>query len=98
MYRQHLYNMANYLISEGVIKHHQRADAIQAMSLEWVNKMAISWGIEDIQVVAKELSIVEDLPDDAAKRVMQYFYDHNDIEKSATQNIEIALREAQYTV
>ena len=71
MLQGHLLRMADNLIKNGLIEQNQREGAINAMREEWQDKMAISFGVGNIQAVAAENGI--NLEKFEAQHILNYF-------------------------
>lgn len=53
MYSHHIRQMAVHLVNDGLVELTLFDDAVESMQKEWLDKMAVSWGAEDIQSVAR---------------------------------------------
>jgi hypothetical protein len=95
MFRFHLENMVDGLIKNGLIKPHFRTEAINTLSLKWVNKIALVWGTEDIEAVAKDSNIP--MKHNEARLALGYLHHKHDCSQGVTWDIiEATIRAKPY--
>jgi len=82
MYGLHITNMAQDLIKAGLIPESKLAETIEALSIEWKNRIAVTWCVEDVIAAAKEKGKVISL--DLAMEALENMLSHHDAQCGIT--------------
>ena len=69
MYNHHIRAMADDVIKAGLVDESKKEELVAAMSIEWEDKIAPSWSVEDVIYRANEIGYT--LTDEEAKQVLE---------------------------